>query len=115
LAQIEIAITVVVLDTPRVLHGITAIYQTMLMTLRSKQMTTVRTIFYIDDPIDHAFCKTVKDVIETSYCDTTDLSMEEWLIQHNESRGADINDKEGEETGARWEEEDEFLVFETQI
>jgi len=78
-------------------------------------MTTVRTIFYIDDPIDHTFDKTVKDVIETSYCDTTDLSMEEWLIQHNKSRGADINDKDGEETHARWEEEDEFLVYETEI
>ena len=80
-------------------------------------MTTVRTIFYIDDPIDHTIDKTVKDVIETSYADTTDLSMEEWLIQHNESRGADINDKdmENEGTWARWEEEDEFLVYEHEI
>ncbi len=76
---------------------------------------TIRTIFYIDNPIDHAFDKTVKDVIETSYCDTTDLSMEEWLIQHNESRGADINNKDGWETNARWEEEDEFLVYEIKI
>ena len=80
-------------------------------------MKIIRTIFYIDDPIDHTFDKTVKDVIETSYCDTTDLSMEEWLIQHNESRGADINDKdmEYEGTWARWEEEDEFLVYEIKI
>ncbi|OUU25816.1 MAG: hypothetical protein CBC04_05955 [Verrucomicrobia bacterium TMED44] len=66
----------------------------------------VRTIFYIDNPINHAFDKTVKDVIETSYAGTTTLSMEDWLKEHNESRI---------ETGARWEEEDEFLVYEHEI
>lgn len=75
----------------------------------------VRTIFYIDNPIDHALDTTVKAVVERSYQGTTTLSMEDWLIQHNESRGADINDKDGIETGARWEEEDEFLVYEHKI
>jgi len=75
----------------------------------------VRTIFYIDNPIDHAFDMTVKAVVESSYQGTTTLSMEDWLIQHNESRGANINDKDGIETGARWEEEDEFLVYEHKV
>lgn len=73
----------------------------------------VRTIFYIDDTID--WDDTPTNVIEKSYEDTTTLSMKDWLIQHNESRGADINDKDGEKTGVRWEEEDEFLVYEYKI
>ena len=77
-----------------------------------KTMTTVRTIFYIGGTLDYN--DTPADVIERSFEGTTTLSMEEWLIQHNEDRGADINDKdmENEETEAMWEDEDEFLVYE---
>jgi hypothetical protein len=79
-------------------------------------MPVIRTIFYIDDDLDlFDNMSTRKDIIERCYEDTTTLSMKEWLIQHNERRGADINDKDGVKTGARWEEEDEFLVYEHEI
>jgi len=43
--------------------------------------------------------------------------MKDWIIQHNEDRGADINDKDmdNEETQAMWEDEDEFIVYEHKI
>ena len=53
---------------------------------------------------------------EPYYQDTTLLSMEDWIIQHNEDRGADINDKNPDEEDydcredcpAIWENLDEF-------
>jgi hypothetical protein len=75
----------------------------------------VRTIFYINDDID--WKDTPTGVIERCFEGTTTLSMEDWLIEHNENRGADIEDKEAEDDVKinRWEEEDEFLVFEHEI
>tara|TARA_R100001163_G_C5013876_1_gene158881 strand:- start:632 stop:886 length:255 start_codon:yes stop_codon:yes gene_type:complete len=77
-------------------------------------MTTIRVIFYKNATLDYD--DTPEDVIERCYEGITDLSMEDWIIQHNESRGADINDKdmENEETSALWEDEDEFIVYEHQ-
>ena len=71
-------------------------------------MTIVRTIFYKGG---------LENNYEPYYQDTTTLSMEDWIIQHNESRGADINDKdmENEETQALWEDENQFIVYEEEI
>ena len=71
-------------------------------------MTIVRTIIYKGG---------LENNYEPYYQDTTTLSMEDWIIQHNESRGADINDKdmENEETQALWEDENQFIVYETEI
>ena len=43
--------------------------------------------------------------------------MEDWIIQHNENRGADVNDKgmDNEETQALWEDENQFIVYEEEI
>tara|TARA_R100001510_G_scaffold47347_1_gene44636 strand:+ start:371 stop:622 length:252 start_codon:yes stop_codon:yes gene_type:complete len=75
----------------------------------------VRTIFYIGGTLDYD--DRPEDVIERSFEGTTTLSMKDWIIQHNEDRGADINDKDmdNEETQAMWEDEDEFIVYEHKI
>lgn len=75
----------------------------------------VRTIFYKNDTL--SWNDTTADVIERNFEGTTTLGMEDWLKEHNESRGADINDKymENEETQALWEDEDEFIVYEHEI
>jgi|TARA_R100001463_G_scaffold26864_6_gene62567 hypothetical protein len=51
------------------------------------------------------------------YEDTTSLPMKEWITLHNRYRGADINDKDmmNSETQALWEDEDDFLVIETEV
>jgi len=71
-------------------------------------MTIVRTIFYKGG---------LENNYEPYYQDTTTLSMEDWIIQHNENRGADVNDKgmDNEETQALWEDENQFIVYEEEI
>ena len=71
-------------------------------------MTIVRTIIYKGG---------LENNYEPYYQDTTTLSMEDWIIQHNEDRGADINDKDCllPETSALWEDENQFIVHETEI
>tara|TARA_B100000029_G_scaffold476611_1_gene520852 strand:- start:162 stop:377 length:216 start_codon:yes stop_codon:yes gene_type:complete len=71
-------------------------------------MTIVRTIIYKGG---------LENNYEPYHQDTTTLSMEDWIIQHNEDRGADINDKDCllPETSALWEDESQFIVHETEI
>ena len=75
----------------------------------------VRTIFYKNDTL--SWNDTTADVIERNFEGTTTLSMEDWIIQHNEDRGADINDKDCllPETSALWEDEDQFIVHEHEL
>jgi hypothetical protein len=67
----------------------------------------VRTIFYIGEGCESE--------IERAYQDTTTLSMDKWIIQHNKNRGADFGGGCNEISGAVWESEDEFLVIEGDV